>query len=1011
MDPLIGRALGRYHVVEEISRGGMGVVYRAVDGKLNRDVAIKVLPADLMANPERRQRFLQEAQLASQLEHPHIGVIYEVDEVDGVSFIAMQLIRGQKLSDVLEQGSLGTVRVLELATEIAAGMVRAHEKGVVHRDLKPANVMVTEEGHAKIIDFGLAKLIDVLASDGNADTAQVTDPGVVMGTTSYMSPEQARGTRVDHRTDIFSFGIMLYEMLTGRLPFHGQSGLETLHAILHDPAPSLTSLGLPGMPADAGVDLQRILAKCLAKDPDSRYQGMRDLVVDLRAARRRFESGSTTIDAAPAAVPTSGRWKMWAGVATMAVVAVVAGWLLWDRGPHLPTAGGDGSRPSVAVLYFQNNTGKTDLDWLRKGLTEMVVTDLSQSSNVEVLSTDRLYQILAQLRRQDDATVSFDTVQEIARRAGVAHVVLGSYVKSGDTIRINVTLQEASTGRILTSERVESQGDANLFPSIDDLTRRIKTQFAAPVPNPAANVLIKSPADAAATSSAFRALSEVTTTSSEAFQYYVQAIELHQRAQEREAIPLFEKAIDIDPTFALAMAKLAVVHNNIGHWALRDQYAKQALDLSGRLSLRERYYIEGVYYGNRDDTVARAIDAYTQAITLYPDHMSAMNNLGAIYAGLDMTSDAIRVFEAMIRRPDVFTYTFSNLAAQYARVGRDADARATMDRLFAAAPKSAGGYIKLAELLAGMGQLDQALAADDQADAINGGSPESNQQRAIVWILQDKLDEARAVATKALRATDSFTKWDASMRSSMLAQYGGRTAEAIDLYDQAARSQGPRGSAQTAVSRAWAAKLLLAIGKPEAALAQAERSFEEAQGALAAWDSTYARILALSRLGRAAEAAKAMEALTARANALPGPREKRRIHWLAGWLAMDRRDWPVAIEEFRQSEATLTLTGPTGPPPPPHVPIWFGLGSAYFASGDLNNAAERFRKIVDRPERATYPVEFVRSWYFLGEIALKQGDRAKAKNCYERFLKYWADGDVDRDRVADARQKLAQIAK
>jgi tetratricopeptide (TPR) repeat protein len=249
------------------------------------------------------------------------------------------------------------------------------------------------------------------------------------------------------------------------------------------------------------------------------------------------------------------------------------------------------------------------------------------------------------------------------------------------------------------------------------------------------------------------------------------------------------------------------------------------------------------------------------------------------------------------------------------------------------------------------------------------------------------------------------------MRASMLAQYAGRSADAIALYERGARSQNPRGSGQTAISHAWAARLLLATNKPQAALAQAEQAFEQAQGTFAAWDSSASRVLALSRLGRATEAATALETLTARANALPGPREKRRVHLVAGWLAMDRSQWPAAIDEFRQAETTLTINGLTGPPPPPHVPVWFGLGSAYFASGDLTNAAERFQKIVDRPERATHPIEFVRSWYFLGEIAFRQGDRAKAKNCYERFLKYWADGDIDRDRVADARRKLADWAR
>ena len=217
---LTGRTLGHYHVLEEISRGGMGVVYRATDTRLNRDVALKVLPDDVTHNDDVRRRFLKEAQAASALEHPHIAVIHGADEVDGLAYIAMELIRGEKLSDLLTRQRLPAARSLELAAEIAAGLSRAHEKGIVHRDLKPANVMVTDEGHAKIIDFGIAKLIEGSAAAGAAtQTAGNTAVGVVIGTMTYMSPEQARGESVDHRSDIFSFGIVLHEMLAGQPPF------------------------------------------------------------------------------------------------------------------------------------------------------------------------------------------------------------------------------------------------------------------------------------------------------------------------------------------------------------------------------------------------------------------------------------------------------------------------------------------------------------------------------------------------------------------------------------------------------------------------------------------------------------------------------------------------------------------------------------------------------------------------------------------------------------------------
>ena len=271
---MIGRTLSHYKIIEEISRGGMGVVYRAVDVKLNREVALKVLPPEFVADPDRKRRFVQEAQSAAALHHPHIAVIHEIDEVDDVTFIAMELVEGEPLSNTLKRGKLPLARVLRLVTEVADALARAHDKGIAHRDLKPANIMVTEDGHAKIIDFGLAKLVEPIkpqrGDESEAATAvQETEAGKVMGTVSYMSPEQARGQKVDHRTDIFSFGIVLHELLSGSNPFSRDNLLDTWSAIAKESTPRLSTGDVPGA-------LQPILDRALAKAPDERYQSMED---------------------------------------------------------------------------------------------------------------------------------------------------------------------------------------------------------------------------------------------------------------------------------------------------------------------------------------------------------------------------------------------------------------------------------------------------------------------------------------------------------------------------------------------------------------------------------------------------------------------------------------------------------------------------------------------------------------------------------------------------------------
>ena len=383
---MVGQTLSHYKILAEISRGGMGIVYRALDTKLNRNVAIKILPPELVTDPERKRRFIQEAQSAAALHHPHIAVIHEIDEADGVTFIAMELIEGDKLSDVLGQQRLPVARTLELVTEVAEGLALAHEKGVVHRDLKPGNIMVTKQGHAKIIDFGLAKLVEPLGGDDSQAATALregqTDPGKVMGTLSYMSPEQARGSRVDHRSDIFAIGVVLHEMLTGQPPFQGATGADTLTAILKESVPRLPALG-PEVSPEASSDLQKSIDKCLAKDPAKRYQNMSDLVVDLRALWRRVESGSTSTVAAPA---EAGAKKKLAMAIVGAAVVVVAGYLLVSRPPSRteePTSAAE--RMKIAVLPFEN-LGQPEDEYFADGMTEEITSRLAGVSGLGVIS-------------------------------------------------------------------------------------------------------------------------------------------------------------------------------------------------------------------------------------------------------------------------------------------------------------------------------------------------------------------------------------------------------------------------------------------------------------------------------------------------------------------------------------------------------------------------------------------------------------------------------------------------
>jgi eukaryotic-like serine/threonine-protein kinase len=1009
---MIGRKLSHYEILDEISRGGMGVVYRAMDVRLNREVALKVLPEELVADPDRRRRFVQEAQAASALEHPHIAVIHEIDEADGITFIAMELIRGEKLADLVARRRLPPGRALELATEIAEALARAHDKNIVHRDLKPGNVMLTEDVHVKIIDFGLAKLIERDAPALGTAVTQAhegTDAGVVLGTVSYMSPEQAAGDRVDHRTDIFSFGVLLFEMLTGDRPFEGRTGVDTLHAIINTPAPALPELGAGVLP-EASHEVARIVDKCLAKDPANRYQGMRDVVVDLRGARRQLESGSVASmargSAAPAraGAPASRRTtRVAAVVAAASIVVAIA--LVMFRGRSVEPQRVGGSKPSVAVLYFENNTGNPSLDWLRTGLTDMVVTDLSQLPDVEVLSTDRLHRILDSLKRADDRVISADVVDAVAREAGVDTVLLGSFVKAGDTIRINVKLQDARTGRIVTSERGEGVGEASIFSIVDDLTRRIRTRLVPQTAAGAGRTLLEPVAPRPSGGAELdRGLKDVTTASIEAYRYYSEGIHLHERLKEKEAIPLLQKAVELDPGFAMALAKLAVIAGNLDRPRESADYAKRALEHADRLTPRERLYIEGVHHSRRPESVPQAIEAYRKAIELYPDHASARHNLALIAYDLENDDEVIAQIEALRKLGGSFPSSFAILAGAYAHKGdfeRGHEAHLEFLRRF---PENAMGHCHLGHFLVGWGRLDEGIRALDKAKAL--GAPEFLLFLGYYTpaVLRENWTEADELSRKLSAVTEPFPKLVGFYSRAQLALYRGRSGEALAHLEQALRNARPPFTAvlQTAIG-----ELRLARGEMPLARAAAEKGRLEGKGSPAEMDGLRLSAIVHARMDEAAAAEQMVDALRTFAKQIPAPSAARMVNSTVGTVALARGNPKEAVDALTKAQATLKPRPQPGPPTD-HVRIWFELAEAHLAAGDRIAASKWFQQIVDsQVERVYYPVQFVRSYYFLGQIAEQNGDREKARDNYQRFVGYWKDADFDRGRVAEAMGKIS----
>ena len=963
-----GCHLGPYQVLRQIGGGGMGVVYEAWDQRLGRSVALKLLPESWSQDDRAKKRFLREARAASRLDHLNICTVHDVGEHDGRLFIVMTYYEGETLKERIGRGPLAAPEARELIVQIARGLQHAHQRGIVHRDVKPANVIITDNSpnRAVILDFGIAKL---------ADDIGLTHTGTSPGTPAYMSPEQARGESVDERSDIWSLGVMLHEMLTGLRPFRGQGPQAVIHAILNRAPEPLEP------PGGGGVDddLARSVSKALAKGPGRRYQNVGELLADL--------------DVPSGAVPVTSKRLLTEWVVALTVLVLAAAFFVDrlgrappDRETATPVAATAGL-PSLAVLYFQNLTGDEELDWLRSGLTEMLVTNLSQSRSFQVLSTSRLYQVLGQLEALETANLPLEMVRELAEQAGVETVVRGSYARLGDVIRIVYQVEQASTGTTLVANHVEGQGTESLFGMIDEVSSAVRRNFedAPPQPRPAP-------------------VSDVTTSSIEAWRLYSAGAELQHRSLYRESITLLEKAVETDPGFALALSELGRLHRNLGHAAEAREYLRRAIEHAERLGVYQRLNIQGSYYGDSWQTYPRAIEALEEAVRLYPERENLRNNLAALYGFLERYEEAAFLYENLVREGTSFSGTAVAAASMNAALGRFESGYSILSDFAGRHPGDWYVRFGLGWLLTEWGKLDE--AAEDLAAAA-GLRPKEFYVHYAEWrlrVLREDRSRAAQEADAMAAIADPHARWRGALAQARNLLYQGRSKPALERLEAASRAYSTP-VAYTASSRCLKAQLLLRTQDADGALRAALRAQEEARGQWPELRGLFLAALAHEELGRHRESAAAVLALEDRTSESNVVEKRQRLH-LSGLLSLARGDATAAVESLEQAAGLL--------PPrgiefhryalPDHVPVWYALGEAELASGRPRKALGWFRKVMTSGvEHVDFPVLYVRGFYFLlGKIHDELGQQQESRLHFERFLDHWEDGDLDRHWVAQA---------
>src|ERR1700730_17598009 len=951
---MIDGTISHYRILDKLGAGGMGVVYKALDTRLDRLVALKFLPDNMEQDPQALERFRREAHAASALNHPGICTIYDVGEQDHHSFIAMEFIDGETLSQHIHRQALSVEQVLELGIHIADALDVAHTAGIIHRDIKPSNVFVTKRGQGKVLDFGLAKLLPkelphLDSGDTHSKHAQepVSLVGVISGTPAYMSPEQIRGDDLDARTDIFAFGLLLYEMASGRQAFGGRTGGVIIESILTRTPDSIRTAN-PQIPPR----LEEIISKCLEKDKTQRYSSAAGVRSDLQQLKREVESGNITrSDILPRPLPPRSRWKeLAAGGALLLILLIVGAWYYTARPAHAL------SRMDTIVLAdFNNKTGDPIFDdTLRQGLA----AQLQQSPFLSLLSDQRIRQTLRLMGQPPDTKLSPKIIGDLCQRAGSKAYLSGSISNLGSQYVIGVNAVTCQTGDYLAQEQVTANGKENVLKALGEASTKLREKL---------GESLKTVQKLDTT------IEQATTPSLEALQAYSMGRQTMQgKGDYTAAIPLLKHSIELDPKFAMAYAMLGTSYHNIGEKKLSAENTSKAYDLRARVSEWEKFYIESHYHQFVTGDMEKAGQAYDLWAQIYPREQVPATNLGVIYQSLGQHEKSLAEFRESLRLgPDSLIY--GDVTSELIRLNRFNEARAAADEALSKNLDSLDLHLFLYQLA--FLQNDSA----SMAQQVSWASGKPGKENVMLY-----------------------------MQASSAA-YSGKLAAAREFSRQAATSADRAGEKEVeAGCEATAALWEAFYGNATEARQHAAATLAKSNGR----EAQYVAALALAVIGDSARSQALAEDLqkrfpddtVVRFNYLPT------LHAQLFLNAPDR-----SPNNEANAIQPLTVALPYELVVPAAGTFWINLypiyvrGQAFLASHQGSQAAAEFRKILDwrgvvgnEPIAALAHLGLARSYILMG-------DTSKSRAAYNAFLTLWKDADPDIPILQQAHSEYAKL--